>query len=154
MRAGQPARSAILEKMSQDAGVFELPIAIVPADIDELGHVNNVVYLRWVQDIATAHWKTAATPEDQEKVLWVVLRHEIDYKRATMPEDEIVARTWVGTSTRATFERFTEIVRAGDRTLLAKARTLWCPVDARTLRPIGVSASVRERFSSPAGTAV
>ena len=150
----QPALFAILEKMSQDAEVFELPIAIAPSDIDELGHVNNVVYLRWVQDVATAHWRAAATPEDQEKVLWVILRHEIDYKRAAMPGDGIVARTWVGTSTRATFERFTEIVRAADRTLLAKARTLWCPVDARTLRPMGVSASVKERFSSPAGSAV
>ena len=56
---------------------FELPLAIAPDDIDELGHVNNVVYLRWAQDVATAHWRAAATTEQQDGIAWVALRHEI-----------------------------------------------------------------------------
>ena len=59
---------------------FELAITITPEDIDELGHVNNVVYLRWVQETAVAHWRAAATPAQQAEVVWVVVRHEIEYK--------------------------------------------------------------------------
>jgi acyl-CoA thioester hydrolase len=130
---------------------FELPIQVQPADIDRLGHVNNVVYLRWVQDAAVAHWRTAATPDQQAEVLWVVVRHEIDYKHPARLEDGIIARTWVGTATRHAFERHTEILRGRDRRLLARARTLWCPIDPATLRPKRVGDDVRERFSVPTG---
>ena len=126
---------------------FELPIAIEPPDIDELGHVNNVTYVRWVQEVAVAHWKDASRPEDQENLRWVVLRHEIDYKQAAHPGDGIIARTWVGTASRVRFERHTELLRAADRSLLASARTVWCPIDARTGKPTSVSAEVRARFS-------
>jgi acyl-CoA thioester hydrolase len=127
--------------------IFEMAVAVDPADIDELGHVNNVVYLRWVQDIAVAHWRTAAAALDQQKLRWIVVRHEIDYKRAAMLGDAILARTWVGAATRIRFERHTELVRASDRCLLAKARTVWCPIDAVTSRPASVSPEVRAAFS-------
>ena len=126
---------------------YEVRLAIEPSDIDQLGHVNNVTYLRWVQEAATAHWTAAAPAEDQAKLMWIVLRHEIDYKRAALPGDEIVARTWVGAATRLKFERFTEILRASDRQVLAEAKTIWCPVDALTMKPVAVSAEVREIFS-------
>jgi acyl-CoA thioester hydrolase len=127
---------------------YELAIEITPGDIDMMGHVNNVTYLRWVQDAATAHWTSAASAEDLEKVLWIVLRHEIDYRQAALPGDAIIARTWVGAATRLRFERFTEILRASDRTVLASAKTIWCPVDARTLKPTAVSSAVRTLFTS------
>jgi acyl-CoA thioester hydrolase len=126
---------------------FELPIPINPSDIDIHGHVNNVVYVRWVQDVAVAHWHALATQEQQAKVTWVVVRHEIDYKRAARPEDSIIAATWVGTATNSTFERFTEIIRAADRKVLAAARTVWCPIDIKTGKPARVGQDIRERFS-------
>ena len=128
---------------------FELAIRVQPSDIDELGHVNNVVYLRWVQDVAVAHWRSAATAQQQADVLWVVVRHEIDYKHPARLEDGIVARTWVGAATRSTFQRHTEILRAADRRLLVRARTVWCPISSGTLRPMHVGDDVRERFSTP-----
>ncbi len=129
-------------------GPFEITERVRPEDIDELGHVNNVHYLRWVQDAAVAHWKALAPEEDQKRLLWVVLRHEIDYRHAARPGDEIVARTWVGESTRISFERLTEIRRASDGQVLARARTLWCPIDAKTRRPVQVGPRVRELFSA------
>ena len=134
---------------NQPSEVFEITIAVDPADIDQLGHVNNVTYVRWVQDAAVAHWQARAAAEDQERLFWVVVRHEIDYKHPARLGDEVRAHTWVGAATRATFERFTELRRAADGTLLAKARTLWCPIDAHTRRPVAVGVSVRERFSTP-----
>jgi acyl-CoA thioester hydrolase len=128
---------------------FELAVAVNPADIDELGHVNNVAYLRWVQDAAVAHWNAAAPPADRARLVWVVLRHEIDYKRPAYAGETVVARTWVGGATRLRFERHTELLRGADRGLLAKALTVWCPIDARTGRPTPVSPRVRESFSVP-----
>lgn len=130
---------------------FEISIQIEDTDIDVMGHVNNVVYLRWVQDAAIAHWKAKATQEQQDTWKWVVVRHEIDYKRAAFKGDELVARTWVGTASDMTFERHTEVLRRKDRKLLARARTLWCPVNAETLKPSRVDDDVRSRFSVPAG---
>ena len=127
---------------------FEIPIQVEAADIDGLGHVNNTVYLRWVQEVAIAHWKTIAPPVDQAKLLWVVLRHEIDYRQAARLGDTIVARTWVGGATQLKFERHTEILRAGDRVLLARALTVWCPIDAQSGRPTLVSPEVRAIFST------
>jgi len=126
---------------------FELPIAIADEDIDVLDHVNNVVYLRWVQDAAVAHWRHAATPEEQANLLWVVARHEIDYRRPARAGDAIVARTWVGTASRSGFDRHTEILRVGDRTLLARAKTVWVPIDPATGRPTVPDDGVRSRFS-------
>src|ERR1035441_3759580 len=132
--------------MSNAAEPYELLIPVEPADIDELGHVNNVTYLRWVQEAAVAHWTAAAPAADQAKLVWVVVRHEIDYQHPALLGDRIVARTWVGTATRIRFERHTELLRESDRRVLARARTLWCPVDARTGKPAAVSAEVRAVF--------
>jgi acyl-CoA thioester hydrolase len=128
---------------------FELRIEIQPADIDQLGHVNNVVYLRWVQDAAVAHWRAAAPAADQAKLRWIVVRHEIDYKQPAFLDDEVIALTWVGTASRLAFERHTELVRGSDRRLLARARTVWCPIDMQTGKPTNVSDEVRARFSVP-----
>ena len=135
--------------MSNAAEPYELPIDVQPEDIDELGHVNNVTYLRWVQEAATAHWRAVAAPADQEQLYWVVVRHEIDYLHPAMPGDRIVARTWVGAATRIKFDRHTELLRERDRKPLARARTVWCPIDARTGKPTTVSADVRAVFSIP-----
>lgn len=127
---------------------YELAIAIQPADIDDQGHVNNVVYVRWVQDVATAHWTSAATAEDQAEVAWVVLRHEIDYKAPARPGDGIVARTWVGVAERYKFERLTELRRAGDGKVLVQARTLWCSMSRTTGKLMRPSDELRARFST------
>ena len=150
--------------MTDARQAFELPITVREADIDELGHVNNVVYLRWVQEAATAHWRVLTSEEERSRLLWVVIRHEIDYKRPAMLGDAIVARTWVGEADGLAFERRTEIVRVQPphlpnstanvghpsvaEKLLARARTLWCPVDAKTMRPVEPGEEVRARFST------
>ena len=136
--------------MSKAAEPYELLIPVEPADIDELGHVNNVTYLRWVQDVAVAHWASLAPMDDQAKLIWVVIRHEIDYLHPALAGDRIVARTWVGTATRIRFERHTELLRESDRRALAKARTLWCPIDRQSGKPAAVSPEVRAIFSIPA----
>ena len=132
---------------------FEQALRVGPSDLDEQAHVNNVVYLRWVQEIATAHWRALASAAAQGEVAWVALRHEIDYLAPAVLDDELRVRTWVGRAEGLSFERFTEVRRSPDDRLLARARTLWCPVDRRTGRPRRVSAEVRALFSAPDGAA-
>lgn len=127
---------------------FEITRAVQPGDIDRQNHVNNAVYLRWVQDVATAHWEARAPADAVDSVGWVVLRHEIDYKSPAGLGDEIILRTWVGKATRVTFERFVEVLRKPDRQLLAQARTVWVPINPETGKPIRVSPEVRARFST------
>src|SRR6266404_4781923 len=125
-----------------------MTVPVHQADIDEQNHVNNAIYLRWVQDVATAHWKSLASAEAQSAIGWVVLRHEIDYKLPASLGDEIILRTWVGHASRLKFERFTEVRRKAcpeqgrkiDMQLLAQACTLWVPVDVRTGKLMRVSA--------------
>ena len=130
-----------------------MTVAVQPVDIDRQNHVNNIVYLRWVQEVATAHWEAAAPATARNAVGWVVLRHEIDYKTPASLSDEIVLRTWVGKATRITFERFTEIrkltsgLRSPTSGLLATARTLWVPINPETGKPTRVPPEVRARFS-------
>ena len=126
---------------------YEMTVRVNPADIDALGHVNNIVYLRWVQDVAGAHWFAAAPAEDQAGLVWMVVRHEIDYLAPAGPGDEVVLRTWVGNAAGLRFDRHTEVLRAGDRKVLAKAKTVWVPIDPATGRPKRVSDRVRQLFS-------
>ncbi len=114
---------------------FSHRIKVQPTDIDTLGHVNNVVYVRWVQEVAGAHWHHAASPELQNRCLWVVLRHEIDYKSPAFLEDEITGYTWVGDYQGAKFDRFVSLYRSVSEQLLAAAKTTWCLLDAQTMRP-------------------
>lgn len=127
---------------------FELSVPVQPADIDQQNHVNNTVYVRWVQEVATAHWNAEAPESARDAIGWVVLRHEIDYKTPVSLGDEIVLRTWVGQATRITFERFTEIRRKPDGTLLAQARTVWVPINPANGKPVRVPPEVRDRFST------
>ncbi|WP_207431203.1 thioesterase family protein [Sabulibacter ruber] len=116
-------------------GKFSIDIKVTEADIDALGHVNNVVYLRWVQEVSAAHWVHVAPQEMQEKFLWVVLRHEIDFHKPAFAGETVTGYTWVGNYQGAKFERFVSLYRAGTEELLASAKTTWCLLDAQTMRP-------------------
>ncbi len=113
-------------------------------DIDALGHVNNVAYVRWIQDVAVAHWLAVTTEEAREKFTWMLTRHEIDYKKQTFENEEVTATTWVGKATKVTFERFTEIRRGED--LLVKARSVWCLIDREKSKPTRIPSELKELF--------
>ena len=128
-----------------DRSGFAIVVTAVAADIDELGHVNNTVYLRWVQDVATAHWRAIARPQDIDRYIWVVTRHEIDYLRAVLEGETVTLTTWVGTPKGARFDRFVDITGADGR-LRARAATIWALVDTASGRAIRVPAEVAAPF--------
>ena len=120
-----------------------------PADFDELGHVNNAVYLRWAQQIAVAHWGLVASMEMKQQFLWVVLRHEIDYRDPILPGDAVEARTWLGPASGPRFDRFVDIRKPGAKRAAASVRSTWCLLDAESRRPKRVGADILEAFRVP-----
>lgn len=123
---------------------FEHLFTVKADDIDVQGHVNNVRYLQWIQDIAVRHWLSKASEIQKNEIVWVVLRHEIDYLRPAFENEEITAATWVGEPTGAKWERLTEI-RRGEQ-VLVKAKSIWCALDAKRLRPRRINAELKETF--------
>ena len=123
---------------------FSHSFRVSAEDIDEQRHVNNVAYVKWIQDVAVAHWLSATTEAEREKYTWIVIRHEIDYKSQAFENEEITATTWVGEPTRISWERFTEITRG--ESLLVKARSVWCLIDRETSKPTRISSELKELF--------
>lgn len=126
--------------------VFSREFAPSASDIDANGHVNNVVYVRWIQDMATSHWDARQPAEEQSKWAWIVLRHEIDYRRALMPGETATARTWVAEAPEGPrFDRFVRI-DGPDGAMCAQARTVWCMIEQATGQPKRVTPEIVARF--------
>jgi acyl-CoA thioester hydrolase len=125
---------------------FTQTITIAPADIDVLGHVNNIIYLRWAQDIAVAHWRANASAEMAAAYVWVVRRHEVDYRTPLMLGDKAVARTWVAPQAQgAAWRRFVEIGKPSAPPAASIASD-WVLLDAATRRVKRVPPDIVSRF--------
>jgi acyl-CoA thioester hydrolase len=132
--------------MTDRPNAFQLIISVQPADIDELNHVNNVVYLRWVQEVAAAHWEAIASREMREKYSWVVLRHEIDYKNPAFLGDALLAQTWVSSCEGVRSVRNVKIYQSNSGKLVAEANTTWCLLDAQTAKPRRIEDDIKSIF--------
>jgi acyl-CoA thioester hydrolase len=128
--------------MTLSSDPFTFSILVQPSDIDELNHVNNVVYVRWVQEVAVAHWNTMASEQLKNEVAWMLHRHEIDYKNQSFLGDTITGYTWVGEAKGATFERFVKLMRGAVE--LTFSRMVWVMLDAKTLKPKRIDAPMVE----------
>lgn len=124
---------------------FTLAITPAPEDFDELGHVNNAVWVRWAQDVATAHWSAVARSEDIAAYVWVVVRHEIDYLGNVGPGESVTARTWISDPPKgARFDRNMEFMNAAGK-VVVRAKTTWAMID----RASGRIARVRDEIAAP-----
>ena len=117
-----------------------------PEHIDELGHVNNAVWLQWVQDIATEHWNATADPAHRDAYLWVVTRHEIDYRGNIGAGDSVTAETFIPHPPRgARFDRCVEFRDAAGKVLVAACST-WAMLDRESGRLVRIRADVAAPF--------
>jgi acyl-CoA thioester hydrolase len=129
--------------------MFRHAIAIDPADIDHMGHVNNSVYLKWVQDAVVDYWQSVAPPDAVARHLWVALKHEISYLKPTFLSDAVVAEV-IADRMDGVRAYFTTIVRRG-QDVLSEVKSTWCCLDAVTQRPARLARDVIARFVTPAG---
>ncbi len=119
--------------MSKIPKKFEISLSVKAEDLDELNHVNNVVFLKYIQEAAIAHWYAAASQQSIDEIRWVVRKHEIEYLKQAYLDDELKIITWVDHFTGISSDRHYEIFRGNE--LLVKARTLWVALDTKTLKP-------------------
>ena len=116
-------------------------------DIDQYGHVNNLVWLRFALELATAHSDSAGWDEARYRAAglrWIVHRHEIDYLRAALPGEEIEETTWIATIKGARCVRASHFSRLGQT--LVEARTTWVMTLVEGGRPCRIPAELLETF--------
>jgi acyl-CoA thioester hydrolase len=122
-----------------------LSFTALPEHIDELGHVNNAVWVDWIQQLATSHWAAVAAPEHQAAYVWVVTRHEIDYRGNVGLGESVTAETWIPAGpSGARFDRCAEFRDAAGKVIVA-ARTTWAMIE----RASGRLVRVRDDVSAP-----
>ena len=114
---------------------FAITIKVSPKHLDFVNHVNNVIYVQWMQDIATMHWDAFAPGKLKQELLWVVRQHVIDYHNQAFLNDELQMETWTGEYTNATWKRHYEIIRPSDNKKIITATSVWIPIDRKTQRP-------------------
>ena len=132
--------------MKRGAHRFTRTFTALPEHIDELGHVNNAVWVQWIQDIATAHWDAAARPEDRDRFFWVVTRHEIDYRGNIAVGETADGETWIpGEARGAQSVRHIEFTDTNGKMLVA-AQTTWAMLDRETQRLVRVRPEVLAPF--------
>jgi acyl-CoA thioester hydrolase len=130
--------------------MYRHAIGIEPADIDHMGHVNNSVYLKWVQEAVVRYWEKVAPTEAVAKHLWVALKHEIEFRRPTFLEDNVVADV-IAEQVQGAKAFFTTVIRRGED-VLAEVRSTWCCLDAVSKRPARLAKDITSRFLPPAPT--
>jgi acyl-CoA thioester hydrolase len=124
--------------------VFRQPIAIAPADIDHMGHVNNSVYLRWVQEAVVSYWEKIAPAEAVATHLWVALKHEITYRKPAFLDDVVVADV-IAERVQGARAFFSTVIRRGED-VVAEVQSCWCCLDAASKRPARVAVDIAKRF--------
>ena len=125
---------------------FEYEIAVLPEHLDSLGHVNNVVYVQFMQDIANKHWNSRPSSELHDHLLWVVRRHEIDYLASAFLNDTLLIRTWTGEHSAVTWNRHCEIIRVSDQKKIISSKSVWVLVDKPTWKPKRIDQQMLNRF--------
>ena len=120
--------------------------AVQPSDIDELGHVNNGVYVSWIQEAATEHWNGVADQSINEKYIWFCSRHEIDYKEQLYLKQDVDVRTWLGQPTGARFDRIVDIRAKGSSKTAVFAKTTWVLISKISGRPIRIQPEILSAF--------
>jgi acyl-CoA thioester hydrolase len=123
---------------------YHHPIGILAEDIDHMGHVNNSVYLKWVQEAVVDFWEKVAPPEAVAKHLWIALSHEIQYRRPTFLDDLVVADV-IAEKVEGARAFFTTVIKRGEE-VVAEVKSVWCCLDSATKRPARLAKEVVSRF--------
>jgi len=130
--------------------IYSKSITVSKESIDENGHVNNVAYVQWMQDIAVEHYEAIGGISPMQAVggMWVVREHRVEYLLPAFAGEELEIRTWVENVRRVRSLRQYEFVRKADNKVLVKGETDWVFVDAKTGNPKAVPDEVINTFKT------
>ena len=121
-------------------------IVVKSADIDELNHVNNVVYLSWVQDIAKEHWQIRASQEIINQYKWVVVNHNITYKKPLKIHQKVFIKTQVFDNAKGVLWGRMGWIYDDSEVLVAEANTQYCLVDTQSFKPRRITDEIKSVF--------
>ena len=119
---------------------YEKIYIVTSNEIDEYNHVNNVVYVQWMQEVSNNHWLLLIKDIPKPNFVWFVIRHEVDYKKQGILGDEITVKTWVGETAGIKSIRYFEMHRG--EVLLVKSQTTFCLLDAISQKPKRITKEV------------
>lgn len=126
--------------------IYEYKITVTEEHLDELAHVNNVVYVQFMQEVADKHWRSVVPTELENEVIWVVRRHEIDYLGQAFLHDELMIRTWTGEHSTVSWNRYYEIIRIADQKKIIMAKSVWVLLDKHTGKLKRIDEEILKRF--------
>jgi acyl-CoA thioester hydrolase len=132
------------QAVGMERAMFRHPIGILPADIDHMGHVNNSVYLKWVQEAVVRYWEKVAPADAVADHLWVALKHEISYRRPAFLEDIVVADV-IADQVQGARAFFTTVIKRGEE-VVAEVKSIWCCLDSATRKPARLARDITARF--------
>jgi acyl-CoA thioester hydrolase len=127
--------------------IFEKLITVTKDDLDELNHVNNVRYIKWVNDVAKEHWLQNALEYICKEYFWVLISHHIEYKNSALLNDIIKLKTYVIKTEGVTSTRIVEMYHNKTQKLLIKSETKWCLMSSKTLRPTRINSEIANLFN-------
>jgi acyl-CoA thioester hydrolase len=128
--------------------IYSKTITIPETAIDENGHVNNVAYVQWMQDIAFEHYEAIGGISAQgSDATWVIREHRIEYFLPAFAGEEIEIKTWVENVRRVRSLRRYEFLRKSDGKILVKGETDWVFVDVKTGTPRAIPEQVIKTFT-------
>lgn len=127
-----------------DSTRIDFPLSIDSEHIDHMGHVNNAVYLTWVQEAVVKHWERFAPEAAQARYLWIALKHEITYRKAAFLEDQLTAQVFLQ-RVKGVRAFYRTLIKRGEE-VLAEVESTWCSVDAASHRPVRIARDVARHF--------
>lgn len=130
--------------------IFTLPFMAEAAHIDALGHVNNAVWVQWMEHLSVSHWRAHAPPAEVEASVWMVTRHEIDYRGNVKLGEAVTGTTWIDEPPRGARFNRRMLFRNADGRTVVEAKTTWAMLDATTHRLLRVPAHLAEHFMARA----
>ena len=126
--------------------VYEKTLTVQSEDLDELNHVNNIRYIEWVQQISKEHWEKVTSSQLRSTLIWVVRKHEVNYFKSAVLDDQLTLKTHIAQNKGPISTRIVEVWNNKTHTLLVKASTDWCLLDASSFRPKRVPEHIASLF--------
>lgn len=127
---------------------LEKEITVSKNDLDDLNHVNNIIYIRWIQEIAKFHWESLVSNDIRKNYYWVLLEHQIKYLHPAFLGDKIKIKTYIEKTGGIKSNRIVEIYNTDTNILIVKSKTIWCLINAKSNKPSRITEEIRQAFEN------
>ncbi len=132
--------------MALEPIIYSKKVSVQSSVIDHFNHVNNLAYVKWALEISKEHWNKFTTSEIQNTYGWMIMQHELTYKKQAVLNDKLVINTHIQSYSTATSERKTEIIHEDTGQIIFQSLAKWCFVKLDTQKPARIPSDIIQRF--------